>query len=65
MLHNFTQGLLISGALLLAGCSPSPSHLGQPAPELPVGAWFNTGGVDPSLANLRGQAFLIEFWATW
>ena len=37
--------------------------LGQPAPELTMKEWLNT---DPlTLADLRGQVVLLEFWATW
>ena len=38
---------------------------GTPAPEIDAKEWFNHIGVPPTLANLRGQAVLIEFWATW
>lgn len=37
--------------------------LGQPAPELLMKEWLNT---DPlTLAGLKGQIVLLEFWATW
>jgi thiol-disulfide isomerase/thioredoxin len=37
--------------------------LGQPAPELAMKEWLNT---DPlTLADLKGQVVLLEFWATW
>lgn len=37
--------------------------LGQPAPELLMKEWLNT---DPlTLADLKGQIVLLEFWATW
>jgi hypothetical protein len=40
-------------------------EVGKPAPEIGARAWLNNLGTDPSLANLRGQAVLLEFWATW
>lgn len=37
--------------------------LGQPAPELAMKEWLNT---DPlTLADVKGQVVLLEFWATW
>ena len=39
------------------------SLVGQPAPEIEVARWINA---EPkSLADLRGQVVLLEFWATW
>jgi hypothetical protein len=40
-------------------------EIGKPAPEIKGKAWLNHIGTSPSLASLRGQAVLIEFWATW
>jgi hypothetical protein len=40
-------------------------EVGKPAPEISAKSWLNHLGTDPSLANLRGQAVLLEFWATW
>ncbi|SRR6266498_5195292 len=37
--------------------------LGQPAPEIEVKEWIN--GEPATLATLRGQDILLEFWATW
>jgi thiol-disulfide isomerase/thioredoxin len=37
--------------------------LGQPAPEISVKEWIN--GEPATLADLRGQVVLLEFWATW
>lgn len=39
--------------------------VGSKAPEINAKEWLNTFGSTPSLKNLRGQAVLIEFWATW
>ena len=37
--------------------------LGQPAPEIVVKEWIM--GEPATLATLRGQVVLLEFWATW
>jgi thiol-disulfide isomerase/thioredoxin len=37
--------------------------LGQTAPEIEVKEWLN--GEPATLAGLRGQVVLLEFWATW
>jgi hypothetical protein len=39
--------------------------IGKPAPEIDGRTWLNHIGAPPSLASLRGQAVLLEFWATW
>lgn len=39
--------------------------VGAPAPEIDGQVWFNHIGKAPNLASLRGQAILLEFWATW
>ncbi len=41
------------------------TEVGSPAPEFSAKEWFNTVGSTPTLKSLRGQAVLIEFWATW
>jgi thiol-disulfide isomerase/thioredoxin len=38
---------------------------GDAAPEISAPTWYNHLGQAPSLAQLRGQAVLIDFWATW
>ena len=35
----------------------------QPAPEIDVAEWINSEPL--TLADLRGQVVLLEFWATW
>ena len=64
--------LALAGALAVATMSaastwtpPAPIGVGDPAPEIEVGQWFNSIGRPPNLNNLRGHAVLIEFWATW
>lgn len=36
----------------------------EPAPELDLAAWYNQADA-PSLAALRGQVVLLDFWGTW
>ena len=52
---------------LLAFARPRPDGLatGTDAPEIPAKQWYNHIGKPLTLADLRGQAVLIEFWATW
>lgn len=38
--------------------------VGTPAPEIQAATWFNAPNA-PSLASLRGEVVLLEFWATW
>lgn len=37
---------------------------GQDAPSFPVEKWFNPAE-GSTIADLRGKAILLEFWATW
>ena len=54
-------GLVPSNIASVAG----GPEVGKAAPEIDGKAWLNHLGTDPNLASLRGQAVLIEFWATW
>ena len=59
--------LLAALALALAtkvGTDGRP-EIGKPAPPIDGEHWLNHLGADPDLASLRGQAVLVEFWATW
>jgi len=51
-------------ALILASPGEVPP-VGKPPPEVGAKTWFNNLGPEPSLANLKGQVVLIEYWATW
>ena len=39
--------------------------VGSAAPAIDGQKWFNHIGQRPSVESLRGQAILLEFWATW
>jgi len=59
-------GVVATGyAVSASSLSVETPELGKPAPEINAKSWVNNLGADPSLASLRGQAVLIEFWATW
>ncbi len=57
--------LSLATLLSLRSVGPEKPSLGAPPPEIDAEGWFNHIGAAPTLANLRGQTVLIEFWATW
>lgn len=57
--------LLTAAALPLIHARSERPGPGQMAPEISAPTWFNHLGQSPDLAGLRGQAVLIDFWATW
>jgi hypothetical protein len=66
------QLLGLAGALLalsavfgFRGVAREGPEIGATAPEISGTTWFNHIGRPLTLNNLRGQAVLIEFWATW
>jgi hypothetical protein len=63
----FVAFALAASALAFKEALPASGtpEIGQPAPAINGKAWLNHLGTDPNLASLRGQAVLIEFWATW
>ncbi len=56
-------------AALGASSYPSPVledlAVGTEAPALNARTWFNHIGRPLEIANLGGNAVLVEFWATW
>jgi hypothetical protein len=59
-------GLVATGFALAASIpSEGAPEVGKPAPAINGKEWVNNLGASPSLSSLRGQAVLIEFWATW
>ena len=66
----FLIPLLVGAALVSAVAFPAVKRPGGPrvgdlAPPIEVETWRNQIGRAPSLADLRGHAVLVEFWATW
>jgi hypothetical protein len=53
------------GLLAFSSARPDGIAPGTPAPEINSSEWFNHIGKPLTLADLKGQAVLIEFWATW
>ncbi len=57
---------ILIGTLAVALALPlSAATVGESAPEVNAIEWLNTGGRDMSLADLRGEIVVVEFWATW
>lgn len=50
--------------LATAGSAEWINLTGSKAPDFPVKEWFNKAE-GKSLADFRGKAVLLEFWATW
>lgn len=69
MIQKFLAAGLVVGASLAAASFVSPVaeglELGVQAPEIGAKTWFNHVGRPLTLENLRGQAVMLEFWATW
>ena len=63
----FAALALGASGLAVGSAVPRPEgpEVGKPAPEIEAKNWFNNLGAPPTLASLRGQAVLLEFWATW
>lgn len=57
-----------SSALALTGAPAwAQPQVGEDAPGIDVGEWFNLpGGMSAVKAkDLKGQIVMVEFWATW
>ncbi len=52
---------------LAGGQALAQPQVGQKAPEVNVGEWFNLPGGMKSVQakDLKGQIVMVEFWATW
>lgn len=59
--------LLLGATALAAFAQPGVEgvEIGSTAPNATATAWFNHIGKDFDLASLKGQAVVLEFWATW
>jgi cytochrome c biogenesis protein CcmG/thiol:disulfide interchange protein DsbE len=57
--QDFSDDHFFSGADRPAGLKALE---GKPAPELSLDTWI---GDETSLADLRGQVVVVDFWATW
>ncbi|MBL8862960.1 MAG: redoxin domain-containing protein [Planctomycetes bacterium] len=69
MMQKFLSAALVAGGALAAASFTSPRaegpEIGAPAPEIAAKTWFNHIGRPITLESLRGQAVMLEFWATW
>lgn len=65
-LPTLAAALLGLGALaVVARPAAEGLELGTPAPNVTASSWFNHIGTDIDLADFKGQAVVLEFWATW
>lgn len=59
------RALLFSSVICVALAAPAMAlKVGDKAPEIHGNKWFNSKG-PVSMAKLKGQIVLIDFWATW
>ena len=60
---------LVSSMILMgmAVAAPAGVSVGDEAPKITAGAWYNLPGGMKKLTNdhLKGQIVMVEFWATW
>ncbi|MEK7412096.1 MAG: TlpA disulfide reductase family protein [Planctomycetota bacterium] len=58
--------MLVCLSLTILAVDNAMLGTGGSAPEINITTAFNTAGKGPiTLASLRGQVVLIDFWATW
>ncbi|MBL8800730.1 MAG: TlpA family protein disulfide reductase [Planctomycetes bacterium] len=57
--------LSLATLLSLRATSADKPLVGAVPPEIDAAGWINHVGPAPTLASLKGQTVLIEFWATW
>ena len=71
---GLVAAILLNGAAFASSapvaCASPPPDLGkyQPAKEgkhIPTTAFIDADGNEESLADLRGQGLIVNFWATW
>ncbi|HJP01760.1 MAG TPA: hypothetical protein QF764_08355 [Planctomycetota bacterium] len=68
MNSKLTLSMSLAGLALCAAAVPSAPDLpavGTASPEISAERWYNHIGRNPSLESLKGQAIMLEFWATW
>lgn len=59
------RALLFTSLMSVAVAAPALAlEVGDKAPEIHGGKWYNSKS-PVSLAKLKGQIVLIDFWATW
>jgi len=70
-MKSTTLASLLLGATALAALAQpalgpvAEANVDAPAPNVTATTWFNHIGADFDLASLKGQAVVLEFWATW
>ena len=67
MKYPFLAGaaLALGAIAVIARPATEGLELGKPAPNITATSWFNHLGTDIDLSDFKGQAVVVEFWATW
>jgi len=63
-MRKFLLALLVSALLSTAAQAEWKRMNGQPVPGVSADKWLNTGKLQPTLADLRGKVYLLEFFST-
>jgi hypothetical protein len=64
-MRRVALSLLVVGFLATPAAAGWKNLTGQPVPPISAKEWLNTDRYTPSVADLRGKVYLIEFFATW
>lgn len=68
MNSKLTLSMSLAGLAMCAAATtntPDLPAVGTAAPQINGERWYNHIGRNPSLESLKGQAIMLEFWATW
>jgi hypothetical protein len=66
-MRNRNRIAAMAAALFAAAPALAEVNVGDKAPSIRVGAWYNLPKGVSGLQDqhMRGQILMVEFWATW